>query len=429
MPLSRQHQALHRLIQLSIVVLCSTSALGQALSTPAWSTGRDSAGRLVVNSGTLGDITFRSEVVNARPDEGEITGCTPGDRVLYDWTRDGYEGRPLGSCLAKGACQFEDDDLAHPVWQGGAYRHVLVKNWNLKNAFKTSSPPHVDVTQTLDSPGWGGWFVMQDSTLKNSDDGIVQWQFGYQGNSCPAYQGKDASEFGGVVVQNVTLGQEPAFVADCLARNSRIGTDAVCNQGNYLGSWNGPNVGWFINYQTNGWGITLQQSWNKVVVVGNLPDFSFRTGSYGFATMNTCTNGPCSFGGRVFGPYPNIEAALAAGHAEPPFVRLSCSGWANPRNCIANGSSGGGSSGGGSSGGGSSGGGSSGGGSSGGGSSGGGSSGGGSSGGGSSGGGSSGGGLGAASGGCGCTSGSSVELLALILSLRIGRFTGRRSRR
>ncbi len=321
------------MISASLLLLAFVPAWSQTTSTPAWALGRDSAGKLVVNSGPLGNITFKSEFKGSYPLEAEVGGCTPVDRVAYDWSRDGYEGRPYGSCLTRGACGLEDQDLAHPVWKDGAYRHVLVKNWSIKNAFKTTLSPHVDVTQVLDSPGWGGWFVVQDSTFRNSDDGLVQWQFGYASNTCPAYQGKAQNEFAGVVVQNVVLGQDPAFNNDCLARP---GASDGCNTGNFLGSWNGPNVGWFINYQTNGWRITLQQQWEKVIIVGNVPDFSFRAdGGTGiaFSTAQTCTSGPCSFGGRVFGPYPSIEAAIAAGHAEPPFVRLSCSGWADSKNC------------------------------------------------------------------------------------------------
>jgi hypothetical protein len=323
-------QSLPRSLGASLLVLWSVSAFSQ--SYPSWAIGRDANGKLIVNSGTLGNVTFASEYKGSYPNEGENAGCTPRDRVAYDWTEDGYQGRPLGSCRTVGACAKENLDLAHPAWNSNALRHVLVRNWNVKNAFKTNSAPHVDVSQVYDSPGWGGWFVMQDSALKNSDDGIVQWQFGYQGNgTCGAYAGKNRSEFGGVVVQGVTLNQESGFVADCRARN----TDPVCQQGNYLGSWN-PGEGWLINYQTNGWGITLQQRWKKVVIVGNLPDISFRTGdAYAFSTDQACTVAPCSFSGKVFGPYPSIEAAIAAGHAEPPFVRLSCSGWGDTRNCAA----------------------------------------------------------------------------------------------
>jgi len=333
--------SLYRLIGASLLALSSVPALSQSAEDPSWSAGRDSVGRLIVDSGAMGNITFRSEVRGSYPKEAEITGCTPADRVAYDWARDGYEGRPFGSCITRGACPLEDKDLAHPVWKDGAYRHVLIKNWNIKNAFKTTLGPHVDVTQVLDSPGWGGWFVVQDSTFKNSDDGIVQWQFGYLSSSCSAYEGKPQNEFGGMVVQNVTLGQDAAFNEDCRAR---AGASDGCGTGNHLGSWNGPNEGWFINYKTNGWNITLQQNWKKVVIVGNLPDFSFRTGDgYAFSTKQTCstiTSDSCSFGGRVFGPYPSIEAAIADGHAEPPFVRLSCSGWADAKNCATEAASG-----------------------------------------------------------------------------------------
>jgi hypothetical protein len=325
-------RSLRNLVSATLVALFCLPSYGQ--SSPSWSAGRDSSGRLTVNAGSLGNVTFRSEVVNAYPREAEVSGCVPADRVAYDWTVDGYGGRPLGSCRTVGACSNENNDLAHPVWKDGAYRHVLIKNWNIKNAFKTNISPHVDVTQVLDSPGWGGWFVAQDSSFRNSDDGLVQWQFGYASSTCPAYQGKAQTEFAGVVVQNVTLGQDAAFNADCMARP---GAADGCGTGNFLGSHNGPNVGWFINYKTNGWTITLQQRWEKVIVVGNMPDFAFRSDgtSFAFSTGATCSGSPCSFGGRVFGPYPSIEAAIAAGHAEPPFVRLSCSGWADAKNCAA----------------------------------------------------------------------------------------------
>ena len=325
-------RSLYRLIGASLITLCSVPALSQ--SVPSWATGRNTTGKLMVNSGALGTITFNSEHVGKSPPETEVGGCTPADRVAYNFSKDGYEGRSAPACRTVGACGEENNDLAHPVWKDGAYRHVLVKNWNIKNAFKTNINPHVDVTQVLDSPGWGGWFVVQDSTFKNSDDGLVQWQFGYNGGSCGSYGGKAQKEFGGVVVQNVVLGQDADFNADCRARP---GAGDGCGTGNFLGSWNGPNEGWFINYQTNGWTITLQQSWKKVVIVGNVPDFMFRgdNSGYNFATQQTCSSGTCSFGGRVFGPYPNIEAAIAAGHAEPPFVRLSCSGWADKTNCAA----------------------------------------------------------------------------------------------
>jgi hypothetical protein len=300
---------------------------------PSWSSGRNSSNQLTVNAGPLGTIAFSSEVKGAAPRETECTGNVPCDRVAYDFTRDGYEGRPMGSCLVRGQCSFEDKDLAHPVWKDGRYRHVLIKNWNIKNAFKTSGSPHVDVTQILDSPGWGGWFVMQDSTLENSDDGIVQWQFGYGSGTYPDYGGRSAAEVGGVLIQNVNLNQSEAFNADCRARERNGGFSDGCHTGNFLGTAY-PTVLWAVNYNTGNWKVTLQQTWEKVIVVGKNPNFDFRTGDYGFSVRKTCSApSPCLASGRIFGPYPSIEAAIADGHAEPPFARLSCSGWADPRNC------------------------------------------------------------------------------------------------
>lgn len=299
---------------------------------PSWSAGRDSAGRLIVNSGELGNIAFQSEYRSSHPREADFTGPTPVDRVAYDWNLDGYEGRSFGSFRTRGEGRYENLDLAHPAWKDGAFRNVLIKNWHLKNAYKTNPEPHVDITQVFDSVGWGGWFVVQDSSFKNSDDGLVQWQFGYQGIALPAHQGKQHKEFAGLVVQGVTLKQEAGFVADAVARNDILGTDPVVNQGNHIGSWNGPNVGWFINFKTNGWPVTLQQRWEMIIVVGILPDFLFRTGdSYAFSVAKTPTPGQHgAFGGRIF-HYPTIESALAAGHREPPFIRLSTSGWGNPQ--------------------------------------------------------------------------------------------------
>lgn len=306
--------------------------LPAASGDPYWSQGRDSAGQLLVDSGALGVLSFASEYKSSYPRESDFTGPTPVDRVAYDWNRDGYNGQPLGS-YRDGSGPNANLDLAHPAWASAALRHVLIKNWNIKNAYKNNPLPHVDVTQVYDSVGWGGYFVVQDSTFKNSDDGIVQWQFGYGagavGNrSLPDYQGKTQRDFGGIVVQGVTLNQEDAFVADAVARNINLGTDPVVRQGNYLGSWD-PGVGWFINYQTNGWPITLANAWEKIVVIGSLPDFDFNKTPVerAFSVMTAPTAGqPSAFSGRAF-HYPTIEAALDAGHQEPPFIRLSKSGW------------------------------------------------------------------------------------------------------
>ena len=303
-----------------------------AQPTPEWALGRDGSGAIQVNGGPLGTVTFEEEWENSYPLETSNASCVPVDRVAYDWTVDGYEGRGPGSCLTRGACpNFEDRDLAHPSWSNSNFRHVVVKNWNIQNAFKTTIPPHVDVTQVLDSPGFGGWFVIQDSVLRNSDDGIVQLQFGYTTSDCAAFEGRAKRDFAGMVLHNVDIGNDSSFIADCQTRPG----DSVCVQGNTVGSWNGPNEGWFINVQNDGWPLRLHQNWEKVVIVGNMPELTFRTSpaAFAFSTDNSCIGNPCSYGNRVFGPYPNIEAAIAAGHTEPPFVRLSCSGWADPSNC------------------------------------------------------------------------------------------------
>ncbi len=229
--------------------LTGTVAQGQILAPPvatdpSWAVGRDSSGRLIVNSGKLGNLTIESEYRGSYPKESDFSGPIPVDRVAYDWNVDGYNGQPLGS-YRNGGGAYANADLAHPAWKDAALRNVLIKNWNIKNAYKTIVGPHVDVTQIYDSVGWGGFFVAQDSSFKNSDDGIVQWQFGYNSNSLPAYQGKAQSDFGGVVVQGVTLNQEAAFVADATARVSLNG-DSTVRQGNVIGSWD-PGVGWFIN--------------------------------------------------------------------------------------------------------------------------------------------------------------------------------------
>jgi hypothetical protein len=78
--------SLCRLIGASLIVLWSLPALGQSSLLPSWSIGRDLIGKLVVNSGALGSITFRSEVRGASPSEAEVGGCIPADRIAYDFT-------------------------------------------------------------------------------------------------------------------------------------------------------------------------------------------------------------------------------------------------------------------------------------------------------------------------------------------------------
>lgn len=312
------------------------ASIVSAQSVPLWALGRNGSGDLQVNGGpTLGTVTFASEYVNSSPSDTETGGCTPVDRVAYDWTYDGYLGAGWGVCITPGACPDNDrQDLTHPTWHDTANRHVLIKNWDVRNAYKTTvtGDPHVDVTQILNAPGWNGWFVMQDSTLMNSDDGIVQWQFGAgAGNlsGCGSFEGQAVANFGGVVVQNLVLDQQAEFTQDCLDRG--VDTAGCSGEGNFLGSWEA-GTGWLINYQTNGWTITLQQAWDKVVVVGSTPDLALRSDGigYNFSTASACTGSPCMLSNNVWGPYANIEAAIAAGHTEPPFVRLSCSGWETP---------------------------------------------------------------------------------------------------
>ena len=218
--------------------------------------------------------------------------------MAYNFNKDRYERLYAPACRTVGACGQENNDLAHPVWKDGAYRFiVLIKNWSIKNAFKTNISPHVDVTQVLDSPGWGGWFVVQDSAFNSyENDGLVvairlqRWFVRF-------FRRRSADRVRWRCSRKLDFGQEDAFNADCLARP---GAGDGCGTGNNLGSWNGPNEGWFINYRTNGWKITLQQSWKKVVLVGNIPDFQFRSDNsgYNFSIQQTCSSGACSFGGK-----------------------------------------------------------------------------------------------------------------------------------
>jgi hypothetical protein len=323
-----------KLIVALVLACLSMPTLSQ--SVPAWAIGRDGSNRLQVNGGVLGTVTFASEYAGSYPSETENLGCTPTDRVAYNWTFDGYAGRTSPACRANNACpENQNSDLAHPVWKDTRHRHVLVKNWNGKNAFKTINGPHVDVTQVLDSPGWGGWFVAQDTTLKNSDDGLTQWQFGYNSSACGTFGGQAMATMGGVLVQGLSLGYESAFAADCAVRESLNGDP--CTQGNFWGTYSSAAVLWIVNLSNADWPITLQQTWQKVIVVGSsLPNISGGNGGGGaFGVTTACTGSPCSLSNTVWGPYADIETALAAGHAEPPFIRLSCTGWSNTANCAA----------------------------------------------------------------------------------------------
>lgn len=286
----------------------------------------------------LGTVTFNREKAGPSPPGswGETDNCsnTGCDSLLYGFVIDGYVGRPLGSCRTSNSCpEYANTDLMHPVWKDGGFRHTLIKDVHVKNAFKNTSDPHVDLLQTLDAPGYNGWIVIQDSEFWNSDDGHLQMQSGGSGDMRPSTMGgQSRTVFGGAVFQNVKLHQQSAFNADCVARGTN--SDG-CGLGNYYGS-NDPGTTWLINYDFGNVPITLQQTHDKVVLVwslpGSAPTLQFRgsTPGFNFSTNSPCTGSPCSYSNRVWGPYDSIEDAIAAGHDEPPFVRLSCSGWASP---------------------------------------------------------------------------------------------------
>jgi len=213
-------------------------------------------------------------------------------------------------------------------------KHVLLKNMTIKNAFRTynvvdgdvvqnsRSLPHTDTFQAFFSGSAQEdpeWLAIQDTIIKNSDNSLMIF----------------STRFAGILYQNLITGCDSEFVEDGQQRilndNAEFtgNTDPslfVCGNNTTIGTSKAAPV-WLVKILPSGGagrvGVTNQNA--RVVVVG------IQEGDYRITTRDADRR-------VVTHPnvyyYPNIEAALAAESSHPPFMELSCAGWATPpANC------------------------------------------------------------------------------------------------
>jgi len=314
-------------------------------SYASWEPNRNAQNQVVVN--VLGqNETFDYELSNQRI----LTGFSVGhdiprttNHLFYNLELDGYGGLPFGNCLRRGYLLSDNDpnkelctanenkDLMR-VWgnRNPDLQHVLLKNMTIKNAFRTynvvdgdvvqnsRSLPHTDTFQAFFSGGAQEdpqWLAIQDTVIKNSDNSLMIF----------------STRFAGILYQNLITGCDAEFVQDGQQRilndHAQFTGDTdpslfVCGNNTTIGTSKAAPV-WLVNIFPSGGagriGITNQNA--RVVVVGN------QDGDYRVTTRDANRRVVTHPNVRY---YPNIEAALAAESSRPPFMELSCAGWATP---------------------------------------------------------------------------------------------------
>lgn len=309
----------------------------------SWTPERNKDGVVTIDSSSrYGELIFENEQSN----EEILTGFPVGhnlpkvaNRLFYNLKLDGYGGLPAQNCLTRGYLMSETDatfelcnanenkDLFR-VWGGRNpnLKHVLVKNVEIKNAFRTynvvdgtvvtksSALPHTDTFQSY----FGGsaqedpeWLVIQDSIIKNSDNNLMI---------------VGGTNFKGFLYQNLTTTCEQWFIDDKHKRQENDYTEFTPDKtppnhgcGNYMNvSSDSPAEVWLVDVFPGNNTVNANNKNNTVVLIGaNKDDIRVTTRDENKK--------------RIEHPnvkrYETIEAALADGQTRPPFLDLSCAGW------------------------------------------------------------------------------------------------------
>jgi hypothetical protein len=358
---------------------------------PGFAMGRDLDGCLLINPGT-GAASIRFDWEGDSPDElvpPSDPACTTNDcaMVLWNVNADDYTVPSDGS---------SGGDAFH--FAGRRYRYVLWKNFGAGNTFKCkggmwtsptglqtcsgeTSSGHVDAIQIRGQPVGDGWAVMQDSTIANANDIHVILEM-----NTPEYVGPAP----GFVFQNVRVGYFPDWGAaddwtqDCIAMggNQQCGPPVASSPRWQVGS-NNTETSFKATWLINSWSHVRVEADRtlKLIVVngatgGGCDNVDGCNGTIGFENgwpaplghaISSQGPGVCpeglltpgdirSAGGVEPVPvycYTSIEAALSdeptttaalgdcpdCPHDRPPFVHLSCSGWAEPPSGCGGGSS------------------------------------------------------------------------------------------
>jgi hypothetical protein len=319
------------------VFAASLPAAGQSgcPATPSWAVGRTASCQLRVDTRTsLGVVTFGSEKSYGKGVTGGLYDCGSDsarcNHAFFEFDLDGYNGTPVtgNSCIGPNKCgqgaKGNSSDLAR-VWDQVRAETVLYKSLIFQNGWKacgdcTSSAqqPHVDNLQV-----WGNNnqivrnMIMQDMIFRNSDDQLLHMtQTGYGIRV--------------LVFQNVLIEQQNLFIQECQKRVSGAGglLDNICA--------GGPNtIPSNANDHSKNWDTWL------IGVEARQVQLRIATAGYTATTKIILVDTPASvidlrYHTGTLKQYPSIEAALAAGETKPPFVELSCAGWATkPAGCVS----------------------------------------------------------------------------------------------
>ena len=279
-----------------------------------------------------------------------------------------------------------DSFIAKPIHKVGWI--LLVDNDIIEAYRNPDSGVHNDLMETPSAPHGGppagqikgrptvpGWFVISGGNLKNTINGgqFTKWGGHLRGEG--AYGGScslvDPVGAGGMVVHDVTIGNEPGFsgagqtalnisdfpfpgakckgCGNCSVKKTpfwfiSVRMDRDPDTGTSLG-----NVGFNANsggiekmiivdpshmVGESGWPFKMKGQHDSINSCGGAGWMDGGTGN-----QVCCPNGRVNPGGQKFNAddsvaspvycYRNMEAALADGHVEPPFVRYRDAGWAS----------------------------------------------------------------------------------------------------
>jgi hypothetical protein len=330
---------------------------------PDFAAGRDAKGCLMIDPGNgKSPIPFQYENFHKKG----VAACSP---KLSTTKKIDVKWSDHGACRTKDSgqactqifwdvvidnyldpgCKNEDGVFfgQGPPWEYLYFKDSVIANgwkcaggpgWNGPNGLSCApgedSGAHSDGMQVRGQPANNGWFVMQDSVFVNG----YNLHMLQQTNSILGPTGSDlfqGVEFG----RRQSVGAATRWIDDCVARRDPSVTDDICSAGR-------ANVGtelreaWFVDV----WGTTtfsLDAVREKIVVVNTGCAKTGCGGSIGYTkgwphpvTRPGTGPGTCPDGQIGTAPptycYRSLERALAAGHAAPPFIRLSAAGWENP---------------------------------------------------------------------------------------------------
>lgn len=294
------------------------NASAPAGGDPTWSSGRDPQGQLLVNAGpSYGTVAMK---VDHRPGTtqtelhfNQFDIAYPNSMVFRNsQLLNNYANDPNGTNIGndKDTMRFAYGSVVDQM------KYLLMKSVTVKNAQFTGTGPHADVFQIIGlESGVGNHFlfealVAQNFYIANSDSGQAIW--------ATTMQSESGKPFTYYVLHEGTITQESAYTTQCGSRGS--GGTRRCGAPIHVNMPYNPNgtmYRWVVavdgSFTMEGGSSTECQDDDIIMI----------------QTTGTILSSACIPAGLRH-TYPNIEAALAAGWPEPPFMRLTCGGWATP---------------------------------------------------------------------------------------------------